>query len=128
MTSPGSANNPEWVELDLDGKLQGRWKLGPKHVADPVTHNLLHDIEGFAFTADGRLFANEMSCLAPHQCSETLVLLDRNTSTWKAVDDNPINHFRNLIGADGNEVVLWDRSQANSSGVHLLWFQPGQPR
>jgi hypothetical protein len=113
--------------MDLDRKMQGRWKLGPKNVADPVTHNLLHSIEGFALTADRRLFANEMSCPAPHQCSETLVLLDRTTSTWKATGNNPINHSASLMGADGNEVVLWDRSQANSSGIHLLWFQPGQP-
>ena len=125
MTCPGHvANNPEWVELDLEGKLVGRWKLGPQVTGDPVTHSMTHALEGFAFTEDGRLFAQTLSCPELNQCSYRLELLDRTTSTWKAAADNPINPSRYLLGADGNDVVLWDRSQLG--GVHLLWVQPSE--
>jgi hypothetical protein len=127
MTYPGQVGNyPEWVELDLEGKLLGRWKLGPQRTSDPVTHNQQHALEGFAFTADGRLFAQTLSCPLPRQCSYRLESLDRVTSTWEPVDHNPVDRFRYVVGADGNDVVLWDRSPAPASGVHLLWVQPGQ--
>jgi hypothetical protein len=51
---PGSGTalgHPEWVELDLDGKLFGTWKIGFVTVLDG----------GLAFTSDGRLWMADFS-------------------------------------------------------------------
>jgi hypothetical protein len=127
MTYPGQlANYPEWIELDLDGKLLGRWKLGARLTSDPATRDNTHALAGFAFTADGRLFAQTFSCPAPNHCTNRLESLDRATSTWKPVDHNPVDGSHFLVGADGNDVILWDRSRASAGRVHLLWVGPGQ--
>jgi len=126
MVYPGQvSNNPEWIELDLEGNLMGQWKLGPRFTADPVTHNMTYSLRGFAFTSDGRLFAETGTCPTdPAICSSQLMLLDRDTSTWKAADNNPIDRFHHLLAADGNDLVLWDRSQSNTGGVQLQWVLP----
>lgn len=122
MVYPGQiANNPEWIELDLEGNLMGRWKLGPQFTADPVTHNETYSLGAFAFTSDGRLFAQTNTCPALYHCSDRLVLLDRDTSAWKAVADNPVDGSHLLLAADGNDLVVWDRSQSNTGGVQLQW-------
>jgi len=61
-----------------------------------------------------------------NQCSFRLVFLDRATSTWKTAGGNPLDRpLHYLKAADGNDLVIVDRSQANP-GVHLLWVQPDQ--
>jgi hypothetical protein len=121
MVYPGEgSNNPEWIELDLEGNLMGRWKLGPQFTGDPVTHNVTYSLGGVAFTSDGRLFAETETCPALYHCSDQLVLLDRDSSTWKAVSDNPLDRFHLLLAADGNDLVVWDRSQ---SAFTLSTFQ-----
>jgi len=128
MTYPGqSANDPEWIELDLDGKLMGRWPLGPQSKGEPDTHDAIFSLRGFAFTSDGRLFAETMTCAALHQCSYQLVSLDRNTTTWKAAESSPIDASHHLLAADGNALVLQDRSRPDP-GVRVLRVQPSQPR
>ena len=125
MVYPGQvSNNPEWIELDLEGNLMGQWKLGPRFTADPVTHNMTFSLGSFAFTSDGRLFAQATTCPALYHCSSQLVLLDRDSSTWKAAGNNPIDSHHQLLAADRNDLVLWDRSQSNTGGVQLQWVLP----
>jgi hypothetical protein len=129
MTYSGpAANNPEWIELDLDGKLMGRWKLGPRSKGDPDTHNTIYSLQSFAFTLDGRLFAETMTCAALHRCSYQLVSLDRNTTTWKATDGSPVNSSLHLLAADGNDLILQDRSWSSPGGIHVLRVQLNPPR
>ena len=121
MTYPGMvANNPEWVELDLAGNLIGRWKLGPQLTADPVTHHMTYSLGGFAFTSDGRLFAQTTSCATLRRCSYRLALLDRATSTLQTVDGVGLGRFFYLLGADGNNLVIWDRTPIGRGGIRLI--------
>lgn len=130
MTYPGDvSNNPEWIELDSNGKLMGRWKLGPRSTVDPDTHHIMSSLGGFAFTLDGRLFAQLKKCVEPLQCSYQVMLLDRGSSTWKSVDGGAVDPFRYLMAANGNSLVFVDRNPAYAGGgVRMVWVQPGQPR
>jgi hypothetical protein len=128
MTYPGQTSiNPEWIELDLDGKLMGRWNLGPRSKADPDTHRMVYSLEGFAFTSDGRLFAETVTCAAQYQCSYQLVSFDRNTSAWRTEGGSPVDRFHYLMGADGNDLIFQDRSPVAAGGIHLQWVPTGQP-
>ncbi len=125
MVYPGEvSNNPEWIELDLEGNLTGRWRLGPRWAADSVTHHMTYSLGGFAFTSDGRLFAVTTTCPSLYHCAYQLALLDRDSSTWKAAATNPIDPLHQLLAADGDDLVLWDRSPSNTAGVKLQWVLP----
>jgi len=130
MTRPGqSSNNPEWVELDLDGNLVGRWKVGAATEADPDTHRIVYQLLGFAFTSDGQLYAQRKACATAAKCTNQAVMLDRETSSWKPVEGTQTDQVRFLMGADGNDLVFYDRSPDNAGGgVHLSWLRPAQPR
>jgi hypothetical protein len=103
---PGSGTalgHPEWVELDLDGKLFGTWKIGFVTVLDG----------GLAFTSDGRLFSR------PYDAElklRRLMVFDRGTSSWRLANDGV---DAELMGADGNDLVYRSRDQTH--GVHLAW-------
>jgi hypothetical protein len=117
MAYPGKvANDPEWIELDFEGKLLGRWKLGP-------SYGVQHYMGGFAFTAEGRLFAETVTCPLRVQCSYRLEFLDRATSSWVPTNENPLDRFRVPLGADKDKIVVWERSP-DSTGVRLLWVTP----
>jgi hypothetical protein len=118
------ANNPEWIELNFDGKLTGRWQLGPQTVGDSVTRRATYYLEILAFTADAQLFAETENCPAEGRCSYRLVLFDRTISTWQAagsaappIAQDFVNRSRHLVGAVENNLVFEDRTH----GVHLLW-------
>jgi hypothetical protein len=126
MLYPGDiSNNPEWVELDLEGTLVGRWPLGPQSTADPVTHNMTYQLAGVSFTADGRLFAQQEHCPQLHHCSYQVAMLDRATATWRpAPSAAALPKHSYLIGAEGANLVFENRTQ----GVHLFWIPSGQGR
>ncbi len=122
------AKNPEWIELSFDGKLTGRWQLGPQMASDSVTRRMTYYLHTLSFTGDARLFAETDNCPPEGRCSYRLVLFDRTTSTWQTAGSEVpplardfLNRWRHLVGADENELVFEDRTR----GVHLLWVPLG---
>lgn len=118
------ANSPEWIELNFDGKLTGRWQLGPQATSDSVTRRMTYYLHTLSLTADARLFAETDNCPPEGRCSFRLVLFDKTTSTWQpaagtapALAQDLLNRFRHLVGAAENNLVFEDRTR----GVHLLW-------
>jgi hypothetical protein len=100
MTYPGPVSNaPEWVELDFDGVLRGRWKLPQSMVGQ------------WAFSSDGRLFA---------MVDGALVVLDKTTSTWKPEGASSTGH-NFLLGADERQLVF---EEPSTRGIQLRWIQP----
>ncbi len=97
----------EWVELDLNGKLTGRWKFSGR--SEP----------SFAFTSDNHLYALRRDRGAKLR---QLAVFDRASSAWKDVEA-PMDG--GLYGADGDELVFagWENGP-----MHLRWFkQPAAP-
>ncbi len=99
-----AGHQPEWVELNLDGKLIGRWKLG-------------RDADGgLAYTSDARLFARSWDRKSG---KPLLSRLDKDSSAWIAVENPmPGDEFRAglLLGADENDLVF-----AEPGGLRLRW-------
>jgi hypothetical protein len=110
-----TADRPEWLELDLDGTLLGRWQLGILAEGDPVTRRMTFSrwVYSFAVTADGRLFA----AVSRSKTAGELQVFDRVTSTWKAADLVAPEHS-SLVGAVGNDLVFQNRSDV----VRLRWM------
>jgi sugar lactone lactonase YvrE len=89
----------EWVELDLEGNLIGRWPM-------PAKPN-----GGYALTRDGRFFVRDST-------TNRLFRLDRERGEWIAIEDPPRDSdlWRSgLMGAVGNQLVF-----AADSGARLL--------
>ena len=61
-------HDPEWVELDFQGKLLGRWKIG--------------DHDRVALTANGELYAQGP---ARDKGEQSIVRFDHATSAWVSV-------------------------------------------
>jgi hypothetical protein len=103
-----TSDDLEWVELDLNGNLTGRWRLSGGRSET-----------SFAFTSDNHLYA-----LRRDHDGKTrrLSVLDRASSSWKDVEA-PMRGA--LWGADGDELVFagWENGP-----MHLRWFkQPTAP-
>jgi hypothetical protein len=116
LLHPGMVSNePEWVELDLNGKLMGRWKLGPSSTGDPDAHREIYSLGQLAFTADARLFAQ------PHDAASKkyqMKIFDRSTSSWQSTNAVAIPPARAyLVGADGNKLAFESRSDS----VQIFW-------
>ncbi|MGA3241077.1 MAG: hypothetical protein ABSG03_32825 [Bryobacteraceae bacterium] len=96
----------EWVELDLDGNLTGRWRL------DPFSYELR-----VAFTSDGHVFVQHAD-LDPqnHTLTYSLLTLDRASSTWQPAQSAPGGR---LVSADGDALIFAERS---SGPIHLRWY------
>ncbi len=97
----------EWVELDLNGNLTGRWRFAGR--SEP----------SYAFTSDNHLYALQRDRDGK---TRRLAILDRVTSAWKEVE-TPIDG--GLYEADGDELVFagWGHGP-----MHLQWFkQPAAP-
>jgi hypothetical protein len=95
----------EWVELDLNGNVLGRWKFSGR------------ENRSFAFTSDDHLYALRWTKL-PYQ----LVLFDRASSAWKEVETPQSG---NLYGADGDELVF---ASWNHGPMQFRWYkQPAPP-
>ncbi len=103
---PGHAGlQPQWIEIDLQGKLLGRWIVGK------------HD-GGLAYTEEGRLFKKTWGSKPP---APQLAELERSSGKWLSVEypaEIPGQHFREglLLGADRNQLVFSDQSAGQ-----LLW-------
>lgn len=93
----------EWVEVDLNGNLLGRWRLDPFYAQTRM-----------AFTTDGHLFVQSREPQAPVL---QLCALDRASSTWHTIEAPPMGR---LEGADGNALVFSDFVKPGP--MHLSWY------
>jgi hypothetical protein len=102
--NPG--NKMEWVELNLDGKLTGRWRL------DDVAQG-----GAIAFTSDDHAYLPHFDLATKtHQ----VLKLNHATSTWEKVPSPP----RRLYGSDGDQLVFAEWGGRGWDGLmHLSWFK-----
>lgn len=100
--SGDSGDKTEWVELDLNGVLVGRWRLDQFRYWPRM-----------ALTTDGHLFVQDVDSKTQ---SHRLYTLDRASSAWQAVDAPPSG---NLEGADGNTLVF---SDVGLGAMHVRWY------
>ena len=99
----------QWLEVDLQGNLIGRWKLGPR------------DGGGLAYTANAGLYTVTHQ---PPNGVPTLQIFDRSTASWKPVENMlpatpQYGRVSFLIGAERNSVVA---SVDPIGGIRLLWL------
>jgi hypothetical protein len=92
----------EWVELDLDGKLTGRWRL------DEFAPELR-----VAMTSDGAVF---LHCRDRDGKNPRLLTLDRAASVWRPV---PSDANQYLVSADGESLIFADYGLGR---IHLKWY------
>ncbi len=92
--------NPEWVELDPNGKLTGRWRFGSFH-------------RRVALTTDGHVYAQET--VAGPQLGQVFAL-DRASGTFQLV---ALKVNGRLDGADGNQLVF---SPYSGPPMRLDWY------
>jgi len=96
------SNQREWVELDLTGKMMGRWKMDETD-----------QFPGVAFTSDDQAYVHRYN-----RKTNTIQTfkLNRAMASWDLVDAPDLE----LYGADGDKLVF-----AHWSGaiVYLSWFQ-----
>jgi hypothetical protein len=94
-------NRREWVELDLNGNLKGRWKMDD-----------WDESPGVAFTSDDQAYVHRYN-------RDTKLIqtfrLDRAAGQWKLVDAPNAE----LYGADGVNLVFADWTGVS---MHLSWF------
>jgi hypothetical protein len=100
-------NEQEWVELDLNGSVQGRWKLDPSYHA-----------KGVAFTSDNQAYIELHDAAAK---TYHVYRLNHATGTWELVT-SPGGHL-SLYGADGTSLVF---GRWPDGVMHLSWFSQGQ--
>lgn len=92
--------NPEWVELDPNGKLTGRWHLGSgSHVH-------------VALTGDGHVYAQERAY--PNRLR--VLTLDRASGAFEPV---PWTVTWWMCGTDGSDLVFADWGPG---ALHLRWY------
>ncbi|MGB6943089.1 MAG: hypothetical protein WBE37_11880 [Bryobacteraceae bacterium] len=94
-------NQREWVELDLNGNVQGRWKLDPQN-----------ETPGVAFTSDDRAYVHRYNREAKVR---QLFRLNRATSAWDLVS----TPGEELYGADGDKLVF---ARWPDNLMILSWF------
>jgi hypothetical protein len=104
----GTDHELEWVELDLEGKLLGRWTLGARNDG------------GYAYTADGQLYAKSWD----EKGKPRLAVFDRAKRSWIPVQDRSVGAGQDLsmhllLGADQDDLVF------ARDGAQLIWVKPG---
>lgn len=111
VTSGNVGSEREWVELDLSGKLLGRWRM--------------NDRRGLAFTESGVLYSR-----APYDkgTPPQLEVFDRVSGTWKPIPgafsiSELIDGHWLLLGADGDYLVV---CKTGAPGLALGWLQVAQ--
>jgi len=95
------SNQKEWVELDLNGNLTGRWKLDPQN-----------QFPGVVFTSDDQAYVHRYSRKGD---SIEVFRLNRATATWDFVTSSPLE----LYGADGDKLVF---AEWPGSVMYLSWI------
>ena len=105
VNSGMNSSKTEWVELDLNGNLTGRWRLD----------QFVNDLR-LAFTADDNVFVYYRGLDGRNAYLSTL---DREASTWKQLQWqwSPNGY---LAGADGEQLIVTDYS---SGPIHVGWYQ-----
>lgn len=98
------SSQTEWVELGLDGKLLGRWRL------DQFTSDANTQV---ALTADGHVFLQQHDTKTG---AHPLYELDRTSSTWRAVEAPPSGRME---AADGEALIF---SDFGLGPIHLRWY------
>jgi len=98
--SGATGTEQEGVELGLDGKLLGRWRLDE-----------FKQVRG-GLTEDDHVYMQNGCC----RNDVKLFTLDRRASIWKPVN-SPMNGF--LYGVDGDSLVFSDWAHGP---LHLFWF------
>jgi hypothetical protein len=91
--------NPEWVELDLDGNVTGRWHVGAAHRA-------------VSMTQDAHVYAQDTA-----NGSSQIYLLDRAAGAFQAVSWTIPGR---LYGAVGDERVFWNWKAAGP--MQFKWY------
>jgi hypothetical protein len=83
-------DNQEWVEVDLNGNVRGRWPLNGAQ------------FPGVAVTSDGNVYAKRRD---PKTGRNNVVRLDRASSTWQPVK---LATPGELYGADDDQLIFAD--------------------
>jgi hypothetical protein len=107
MTTPGeNGGDPVFIELNLQGKEIGRWKVKPP---ESTAH--------WAYTADGRLFAARYVPGEPKK----LFAFDKTNESWRAMASSAGTAV--LLGADGNNLVYdANHAEPNHGNWRLRWI------
>lgn len=100
--SGDTSSKNEWVELDLNGKLLGRWRLDRHLTADRI-----------ALTRDGHLF---VQCPYEKAKGRQLYVFNRDASAWCLVEDPPAGQ---LEGADDDTLAF---SDLGLGPMHIRWY------
>jgi hypothetical protein len=98
----------EWVELDLNGDLTGRWRLDQSD-----------EFRGVALTSDDQAYVQRSD---PKKKSRSVFRLNRAASEWEPVNSPNLE----LYGSDGDKLVFatWPDGL-----MHLSWYpQPDSSR
>ena len=94
----------EWVELDLNGNLMGRWRLDRSY-----------RFPGVVFTADNQAYVHRYD----EDTKSVLVLrLNRDKGQWELVKSPAPK--ATLYGSDGDKLVFWDNSTGGA--LHMSWY------
>lgn len=101
-TSGGAGSQQEWIELDLQGNLLGRWRLDDSNFAR------------VALTTDGRVYAQQGN----GPSNARFFALNRSALAWRPVTPPTSDWF---YGADGDKLVFtgWNWKPGP---LHLRWF------
>ena len=86
----------QWIEVDLKGKVLGRWEVGAEWAPE-------------AFTQSGTLYTQD---------GDAVLMFDRSTKAWRRVADTPAGF---LLGADGDSLVFEVRGTSR-----LRWVPASQ--
>jgi hypothetical protein len=99
-TSGRAGSQQEWIELDLQGNLMGRWRLEESNMAR------------VAMTADAHVYVQKGNGPSVTRFFE----LDRIASTWTPVTPPTTDRF---CGAEGDQLVF---AAWKPGPMHLRWF------
>ena len=94
------SNQREWVELDLNGNLIGRWRLDPRD-----------RFPGVVLTSDNRVYVHRLN----EKIRRHVFRLSRESSIWE-----PVNALdTELYGADGDKLVF---AKWTANTMQMEWY------
>ena len=94
------SNQLEWVELDLNGNLIGRWRLDPEKMYPRI-----------AFTSDNRVYVQGRGTMT----SRRVLRLNRSNGEWEPVNTPNAE----LYGSDGDKLVF---AEWPDGIMHMSWY------